>query len=79
MLTAARSNARGTHRIPAGRPHREKLEKSVTPAFRRNKRKVRYAGRRWRLVDDRGRWVLIERGMTINTLVSQWVPSACVR
>ena len=48
------------------------------PSFRANRRIVRYAGHRWRLVAEHGRFVLIERGRTIHTLVSQWVPLACV-
>jgi len=39
--------------------------------FRANKRKVRYAGRRWRLLHDRGRWLLVERRGVV-----QWIPAA---
>jgi len=43
----------------------------VKTRFRANKRKVRYAGRRWRLVADRGRWLFVERRG-----VMQWIPAA---
>ena len=35
--------------------------KKESHRFRANKRKVRYAGRRWRLVLDKGGWLFIER------------------
>lgn len=43
-------------------------------AFRANKKWVSYAGRRWRLVQDRGAYVLLERRG-----VSQWAPRAVVK
>ena len=42
--------------------------------FRSTKRRVRYAGRRWFLIVQRGGWLFIERKG-----VAQWIPAGCAR
>lgn len=52
------------------RKRRSKVETPTpTPRFRANKMRVRYGGMRWRLLQDRGRWLLVERRGTV-----QWIP-----
>ena len=52
------------------RQFRNKREIRESHRFRANKRKVRYAGRRWRLVLDKGGWLFIERRG-----IAQWIPA----
>lgn len=44
-------------------------------AFRSNRKYVRYHGRRWRLLQDRGRWLLVQ---SLRGNVVQFVPTGAV-
>lgn len=46
----------------------------MTRRFRTNRKWVRYAGHRWRLVADRGTWLFISRRAGEY---GQWIPADC--
>lgn len=45
----------------------------MTRRFTRRRKWIRYGGHRWRLVADRGRWLLIVR----RHAYLKWIPAEC--
>jgi hypothetical protein len=61
---------------------RQNSRQSRQPApryFRKDKQVIRYAGLRWRLVEDRGTWLFIARNEGLTTHMAQWIPAACAK
>jgi hypothetical protein len=50
--------------------------KAVAPAFRSNRKWIKYAGRNWRLKADRGTWLYVERG-PVGAPLGQWIHVSC--
>jgi hypothetical protein len=76
-----------THKRRRARKAKHRSKRRTTPQsrqdaprrFRKNKRVVRYAGLRWRLAEDRGRWLFVARNEGLTTHMAQWIPAACAK
>jgi hypothetical protein len=61
------------------RPKSHQSRHDAPRRFRKDKQVVRYAGLRWRLVQDRGAWLFIERNQGLMTHMAQWIPAVCAK